>query len=101
VGQIRAEHIGRWSLVAATALAAACGKFGGEADIDEEWAMLDRYCVECHNNAEYTADVSFEGRRPADVAAHTPFIRSSPRSRIRWTRPRATRTCPTRSCCTA
>jgi hypothetical protein len=71
VGQIRAEHIGRWSLVAATALAAACGKFGGEADIDEEWAMLDRYCVECHNNAEYTADVSFEGRRPADVAAHT------------------------------
>jgi hypothetical protein len=29
--------------------------------------MLDQYCVECHNNAEYTADLSFEGRKPDNV----------------------------------
>jgi hypothetical protein len=33
-----------------------------EAALQDRWAMLDRYCVECHNNAEYTADLSFEGR---------------------------------------
>ena len=31
------------------------------------WAMLDRYCVDCHNDAELTADLSFEGRGPDDV----------------------------------
>jgi hypothetical protein len=29
--------------------------------------MLDRYCVDCHNDAEYTADLSFEGKAPANV----------------------------------
>jgi hypothetical protein len=38
-----------------------------EAALQDRWAMLDRYCVECHNNAEYTADLSFEGRDPANV----------------------------------
>ena len=31
--------------------------------------MLDRYCVECHNDAELTADLSFEGRGSDDVHA--------------------------------
>jgi hypothetical protein len=38
-----------------------------EAALQDRWVMLDRYCVECHNNAEYTADLSFEGRAPANV----------------------------------
>jgi hypothetical protein len=33
-----------------------------EAALQDRWAMLDRYCVECHNDAEFTADLSFEGR---------------------------------------
>jgi hypothetical protein len=33
-----------------------------EAALQEQWAMLDKYCVECHNDAEFTADLSFEGR---------------------------------------
>jgi hypothetical protein len=40
-----------------------------EAELEEHWAMLDRYCVDCHNDAEYTGDVSFEGRNPNDVVA--------------------------------
>ena len=38
-----------------------------EAVLQEQWAMLDRYCVDCHNDAELTADLSFEGRGPNDV----------------------------------
>ena len=38
-----------------------------EAVLQEQWAMLDRYCVDCHNDAELTADLSFEGRGPDDV----------------------------------
>jgi hypothetical protein len=33
-----------------------------EAALQERWAMLDKYCVECHNDAEFTADLSFEKR---------------------------------------
>ena len=40
-----------------------------EAQLQDQWAMLDRYCVDCHNDAEFTADLSFEGRRPDNVHA--------------------------------
>jgi hypothetical protein len=40
-----------------------------EAQLQEQWAMLDRYCVDCHNDAELTADLSFERRRPDNVHA--------------------------------
>jgi hypothetical protein len=40
-----------------------------EAVLQEQWAMLDRYCVECHNDAELTADLSFERRGFEDVHA--------------------------------
>jgi hypothetical protein len=38
-----------------------------EAVLHEQWAMLDRYCVECHNDAEFTADLSLQGRSPENV----------------------------------
>lgn len=37
--------------------------------LEQRWAMLDRYCVECHNDTDYTGGLSLEGRRPADVHA--------------------------------
>ncbi|HLF12209.1 MAG TPA: DUF1592 domain-containing protein [Gammaproteobacteria bacterium] len=40
-----------------------------EAALEGQWAMLGRYCVDCHNDAEFTADLSFEGRLPPDVHA--------------------------------
>ncbi len=40
-----------------------------EQQLQSQWAMVDRYCVECHNDAELTADLSFEGRNPDDVHA--------------------------------
>ena len=57
-------------------LAAGCGQLGGDpaaratADAREHWAMLERYCVDCHNNAEFTAGITFEGRSPESVAEH-------------------------------
>ncbi|HEY9183564.1 MAG TPA: DUF1587 domain-containing protein, partial [Gammaproteobacteria bacterium] len=38
-----------------------------EAALQEQWAMVDKYCVECHNDAEFTADLSFERRGPDNV----------------------------------
>ncbi|HEX7235787.1 MAG TPA: DUF1592 domain-containing protein [Gammaproteobacteria bacterium] len=38
-----------------------------EEMLQEQWGMLQRYCVDCHNDAELTADLSFEGRRPDNV----------------------------------
>ncbi len=30
-----------------------------EEQLQGQWAMVDRYCVECHNDAELTADCVF------------------------------------------
>ncbi len=42
---------------------------GPEAVLEEHWSMLDTYCTDCHNDIEYTADLSLEGRSPEEVAA--------------------------------
>ena len=39
------------------------------AQLESQWPLLDRYCVDCHNDAEFTAGISFEGMKPEDVAA--------------------------------
>jgi hypothetical protein len=62
--------------VALAAMIAGCDRFGGDpaeraaAQVAEQWPLLERYCVECHNDAEYTGDVSFEGLQAKNVAAH-------------------------------
>jgi hypothetical protein len=40
-----------------------------EAVLAENWAMLNSYCVDCHNNAELTAGLTLQGRRPEHVVA--------------------------------
>ncbi len=63
-------------LLAGAAVLAACGRMSPDpaarlaAEAEEHWPMLDRYCVDCHNDAEYTADVSFEGLSAANIAEH-------------------------------
>ncbi|HEY5566915.1 MAG TPA: DUF1587 domain-containing protein, partial [Gammaproteobacteria bacterium] len=75
----------RLSLAAAATLAAGCGQIGGDAssraaaDLGEHWTMLDRYCVECHNDAELTADVSFERLAPEDIAGHSELFEKAVR----------------------
>ena len=79
---IARQNLGLGSLIAAAALTAACGRFGDGAslaDADEQWAMVDRYCVDCHNDAEFTADVSFESLGPASIAEHAELFEKAVR----------------------
>ena len=36
----------------------------------EQWPFVERYCVECHNETDLTADIAFDKLSPDDVAAH-------------------------------
>jgi len=65
--------LGLGAIALATIFTAGCGgdpAARAAAEATEQWAMLDRYCVECHNDAEYTGDVSFESWSPENIAAH-------------------------------
>ncbi len=55
------------SIVVAASLLAACGQEPAET-VAEHWDVLDRYCTDCHNDLEYSGDLSLEQARPADVA---------------------------------
>src|SRR5688572_17716243 len=58
-------------------LAAALAGCGGEpspeellAEGREQWPFVERYCVECHNETDLTADIAFDALGPDEVAAH-------------------------------
>ncbi len=40
---------------------------------EDQWPLFDRYCVECHNAAELTADIAFDRMSPESIA-HEPEI---------------------------
>jgi hypothetical protein len=65
-----------WGYIAGAGVVVAAGAAGfmlmhkpPQAALKDQWAMLDRYCSDCHNNGDYTAELSFEGRRPDSVQA--------------------------------
>jgi len=37
---------------------------------EAQWAVVQRYCVDCHNDVDLNGDLSFESLTPADVPAH-------------------------------
>ena len=65
-----------WAYVAGVGVVAAVGvaaylgtRPSPQAQLDDQWAMLGRYCEDCHNDAELTADLSFERRHSDNVHA--------------------------------
>src|SRR5690606_22293760 len=40
-----------------------------ERDAHAHWALLDRYCTDCHNEVDYTADIAFDRLTPDAIAA--------------------------------
>ena len=58
----------QWLAVAATAVvAAALVVLAGRYDqrrSEQTFALLDRYCTECHNPIDLAGELSFEGLRP-------------------------------------
>jgi hypothetical protein len=61
--------------VAAIAAAGAAGAWfliqrePGPASVEEQWALLDRYCVTCHNDIELAGDLRFDRAAIDDVHA--------------------------------
>jgi hypothetical protein len=39
-----------------------------QARADEHWPMLEKYCVDCHNATDLTADIAFDEMSPAAIA---------------------------------
>jgi hypothetical protein len=55
------------ALIALLAAIAGCEPTREEV-VSQHAAAIDAFCVDCHNDAEYTADLSLEGRSLASVA---------------------------------
>ena len=50
----------------AAAVAAGCSPSPEEA-VADHWELIDRYCTDCHNSAEYAGGVAFDQSTPAEV----------------------------------
>jgi hypothetical protein len=48
---------------------AGCAKTPEES-LADQWSILDRYCTECHSDAERAGELTLEGITPAEVGAH-------------------------------
>jgi hypothetical protein len=61
-------------LAAGVAALAGCGGPPSAEDLraqgDEQWPFVERYCVECHNETDLTADIAFDKLSPDGIAAH-------------------------------
>jgi hypothetical protein len=63
--------------LAAASLAAVLAGCGGEptsaelaAAGERHWPFLERYCYECHNETDLTAEIAFDALSPNEIAAH-------------------------------
>jgi hypothetical protein len=41
---------------------------GAAPSAEEQWPLFAQYCVECHNRAEFTADIAFDGMSAESIA---------------------------------
>ena len=69
-----ATSLRAFAAVCAAAALAGCGGAPSpeqlRAQADEQWPFVERYCVECHNETDLTAEIAFDALSPGDVAAH-------------------------------
>jgi len=59
-----------WNCATLLLAGAGLSLAGCEPAHDEPMATVSKFCVDCHNDADRTADLTFESRDLADVAAH-------------------------------
>ncbi|MEO8466053.1 MAG: DUF1592 domain-containing protein [Gammaproteobacteria bacterium] len=68
------KSIRHLSWLGALVLVAGCGKFGGEQSVadagKEQWPMVQKYCSDCHNDAELAGGIDFAKIGPDNVAQH-------------------------------
>lgn len=68
------QRITAFGLGSVAALMAGAGAFLQHyrtPSVADHWAVLDRYCVTCHNDLEFAGEVAFDRLRPDDVHADT------------------------------
>lgn len=41
--------------------------FAQDAELDDKWSMLDKYCMECHSFDEFRGGLALEGLEPQDI----------------------------------
>ena len=58
------------ALLTLAALAAAVAGCSSKPDPESAMTTMRSFCTDCHNDVDVTADVSFEGLTPENVAAH-------------------------------
>src|SRR6185503_482588 len=59
--------------LAASIVLAACNPFGEASVADrapEQWAIVGKYCTDCHNAADFAGGLDFEKIKPENVAQH-------------------------------
>jgi hypothetical protein len=49
------------------------------AQADEQWPFLERYCYECHNENDLTAEIAFDALAPGEIAAHADLFEQAVR----------------------
>jgi mono/diheme cytochrome c family protein len=68
---------GALALGAAAAIAVLAAAWlvrpSAEHDAHAQWALLERYCVDCHNALDYTADIAFDRLTP-DAITNEPAL---------------------------
>jgi hypothetical protein len=76
IGAKRAmRHVDRISCLglAVTALFTGCGPSGGArfaANPEEQWQLVGKYCVDCHNKDDFAANIAFDQLDPGSIAQH-------------------------------
>src|SRR5689334_5805017 len=73
--RIRSTNAFSATLCVATtcALLAACNPFseGTVAErAPEQWPLVQKYCTDCHNGAEFAGELDFEKISPSNIGAH-------------------------------
>src|SRR5690606_35700466 len=58
------------AVVAAGAVLVGCGPEAPPGDLSANLALVERYCTDCHNDAERAGSLSFDGVTAAHVAEH-------------------------------
>ena len=67
-------------LLATLALCAGCGKLGGSAaTAEQQWQVVDRYCMDCHNADDLAGGVDFKKIGPDHVAQYAETLEKSVR----------------------
>jgi hypothetical protein len=69
MGKATMRRAAKAGCIAAILAIAACGKPEGQSAA-QHWQMIDRYCTDCHNEAEYAGNVAFDRLSPESVPEH-------------------------------